>query len=88
MSQKLSGFPKAGGNRLISEIDLRTWENLFIQSLKILKKTELFKDVADNMANNDLHELRIENCWQVKDMRSLKTLLIPILQPQQQIGKK
>lgn len=38
-------FPKAGSNRSISEIDLRQWENLYIQSLKILKKNEMFKDI-------------------------------------------
>ena len=42
---------------------MRTWETLYVQSLKILKKTELFKDVADNMSNVDLHELKIDFLW-------------------------
>ena len=42
-------FPRPGGNRNISDIDLRNWENLYMTSLKILKKSELYKDVADNM---------------------------------------
>lgn len=70
-----SNFPKAGSNRTISELDLRTWENLYIQSLKTLKKNELFKDIADNMANMEMHELRIDYFWSVKDMQSLKKML-------------
>ena len=52
IAQKLESreFPRPGGNRNISEIDLRTWESLYMTSLKILKKTELFKDVTDNMS--------------------------------------
>ena len=51
ISKKLRSktFPRPGGNRNISDIDLRNWENLYMTSLKILKKSELFKDVADNM---------------------------------------
>lgn len=32
VAEKLNSFsfPKAGSNRLISELDLRTWENLYI----------------------------------------------------------
>ena len=71
----VQSFPKPGGNRLISEIDLRTWETLYVQSLKILKKTELFKDVADNMSSVDLHVLKIDFLWQVKDMCQLRILL-------------
>ena len=29
-------FPKAGGNRKISDIDLRSWETLYMKSLRIL----------------------------------------------------
>lgn len=77
VAEKLNSFsfPKAGSNRLISELDLRTWENLYIQSLKVLKKNELFRDIAENMSNLDMHELRIDYCWSVKDMSNLKKLL-------------
>ncbi len=77
VAQKLNqqNFPKAGSNRVISELDLRTWESLYIQSLKILKKNELFRDIAENMSNLDMHELRIDYCWQIKDMSNLKKLL-------------
>ena len=30
-------FPKAGGNRKISDIDLRSWETLYMKSLRILR---------------------------------------------------
>jgi hypothetical protein len=35
--------------------------------LKVLKKNELFKDLVDSMAGQEMHELRIEYLWQVKD---------------------
>ena len=62
IAQKLQNrkFPRPGGNRNISDIDLRSWENLYMTSLKILKKSELFKDVADNM---NRFELIIEHYW-------------------------
>ena len=39
-----------------------------MNSLKILKKSELFKDVADNM---NRFELIIEHYWQKKESRRL-----------------
>ena len=72
-------FPKVGSNRSISELDLRTWETLYIQSLKILKKNELFRDIAENMSDLQTHELRIDYFWSVKDMRNLKVLLDQLL---------
>ena len=33
-------FPKEGPNNKVSELDLRVWETLFIESLKILNKWE------------------------------------------------
>jgi len=48
------------------------WESLYINSLKVLKKHELYKDIGDNMSNT---ELRIDYCWQVKDFRALKDYL-------------
>lgn len=62
IQQKLRSreFPRPGGNRNISDIDLRNWENLYMTSLKILKQNELFKDVSDNM---NRFELSIEHYW-------------------------
>lgn len=74
-------FPKQGSNRAINQLDLRTWESLYIQSLKVLKKNELFRDIAENMSGLDMHEMRIDYCWSVKDMASLKSLLEKIIGP-------
>ena len=52
-------------------------------SLKILKKNELYKDVADNM---NRFELIIDHYWQKKDCRKLVENLGRVLlqnQPQQ-----
>ena len=70
-------FPRPGGNRNISDIDLRNWENLYMTSLKILKKSELYKDVADNMQRQ---ELIIENQWQKKESKRLVETLCRVLQ--------
>lgn len=74
VSEKLNPkrFPKFGSNRNVSEIDLRNWENLYMQSLKVLKKTDLFKNVADNISSQ---ELRVEYYWIVKDFENLRTTL-------------
>lgn len=45
-------------------------------SLKILKKTELFKDVADNMSR---FEQLIEILWQKKDCKKLQNYLERVL---------
>ena len=64
-------FPKPGGNRRISDIDLRAWENLYMKSLKILKMDNLYKDVAENMQR---FELLIEYQWDKKDKKLVHTL--------------
>ena len=48
-------------------------------SLKILKKSDLFKDVADNM---NRFELSIEHFWQKKDCRRLVDYLSRVLHQQ------
>ena len=58
-------FPKAGSNRKISELDLRTFESLYINSLKILKKQELFRDIADQLNYN---ELKMDHYWLIKNV--------------------
>lgn len=50
-------------------------------SLKILKKTELYKDVADNM---NRFELIIEHYWQKKECRRLVDHLGRVLVQNQQ----
>ena len=73
-------FPKSGSNRKVSELDLRTWESLYIKSLKVLKKNELFKDIAENIvATYEYHELKIDYFWSVKNMEMLKKSLEHIL---------
>jgi hypothetical protein len=44
-----------------------------------LKKNELFRDIAENMSDLQMHELRIEYFWSVKDMKNLKALLEQLL---------
>jgi len=84
IAQKLRSrqFPRPGGNRNISDIDLRSWENLHMTSLKILKKMDLYKDVADNM---NRCEQWIEHYWQKKECKRLQQQLHQVLsvQPQQ-----
>ena len=63
-------FPKAGSNRSFTEIDLRTWETLYLKSLKILKVKDLFKDIADNITNEP-HELKVDYYWTFKEMNLL-----------------
>lgn len=70
-------FPRPGGNRNISDIDLRSWENLYMTSLKILKKSDLYKDVADNMQRQELY---IENYWQKKESKRLVEILSKVIQ--------
>ena len=58
--EKSRTFPKAGSNRKISDIDLKIWEGLFVKSLKILKRFDLYKDIRKNMYNR---EMKIEYLW-------------------------
>jgi len=63
-------YPKSGSNKTLSEIDLRTWENFYMKSLRILKIKDLFKDIADNITSEP-HELKVEYSWAFKDMIQL-----------------
>jgi len=75
-----SNYPKAGSNREVSELDLRTWESLFIKSVKVLKKNELFRDIAENIVGPfPYHELKIDYFWSVKNMDMLKKSLHYVL---------
>lgn len=66
-----SNYPKSGSNRNLSEIDLRSWENLYIKSLRILKVKELYKDIAENITSEP-HEIKVDYSWAFKDMNQLK----------------
>ena len=69
-------FPKAGSNRKISDIDLRMWENLYVKSLRILKRFDLYKDILENMYNR---EMKIEYLWSIKNLPVLEDQLREIL---------
>jgi hypothetical protein len=69
-------FPKAGSNRKISDIDLRMWEGLYVKSLKILKRFDLYKDILENMYNR---EMKIDYLWSVKDLPALEEQLSHVL---------
>lgn len=36
----MANFPKPGPNNKVSDIDLRVWEKLFVESVKVLSKWE------------------------------------------------
>ena len=64
----------------MSELDLRAWETLFIESLKILNQWEPFRDIAHLHGSSDhggpepllgAHEMWIEFFWQKKDWKNL-----------------
>ena len=74
--EQSSRFPKAGSNRKISDIDLRMWEGMFVKSLRILKRFDLYKDILENMYNR---EMKIEYLWCVKDLNPLKEQLDHVL---------
>ena len=74
-----SRFPKAGSNRKISDIDLRMWEGLYVKSLRILKRFDLYKDILENMYNRDM---KIEYLWCVKDLPALEEQLNHVLAAQ------
>lgn len=68
-------FPKEGPNNKVNELDLRVWETLFIQSLKIFNKWEQFRDIALLHGSYDqglgdqyprTHKMWIEFFWQKK----------------------
>lgn len=76
-------FPREGPNNKVSELDLRSWETLFIESLKVLNRWDPFRDIAHLHGNSDQggagtadarpgpHEMWIEFFWQKKDWTNL-----------------
>jgi hypothetical protein len=56
-----------------------------MQSLKVLKRNEQFKDMAENFVNReDVHDFKIDYYWSVKDMQNLEKLLEKVLGNRQQ----
>ena len=74
-------YPREGPNTKVSELDLRAWETLFIESLKVLNQWDPFRDIAHLHGNYDHagsgeqppgpHEMWIEFFWQKKDWKNL-----------------
>jgi hypothetical protein len=74
-------FPREGPNTKVSELDLRAWETLFIESLKVLNLWDPFRDIAHLHGNYEQagsgdslpgpHEMWIEFFWQKKDWKNL-----------------
>mmetsp|Transcript_19133 Transcript_19133/g.18269 ORF Transcript_19133/g.18269 Transcript_19133/m.18269 type:complete len:82 (-) Transcript_19133:23-268(-) len=62
-------FPREGPNNSVTELDLRIWETLFIESLKILNSWDQYRDVAHTWNNQ---EMMIEYYWHKKDWNSLE----------------
>ena len=45
------------------------WENLYVKSLRILKRFDLYKDILENMYNR---EMKIEYLWSIKNLPVLE----------------
>jgi hypothetical protein len=55
------------------------WEGLYVKSLRILKRFDLYKDILENMYNR---EMKIEYLWCVKDVQALEEQLKHVLAAQ------
>lgn len=62
-------YPRRGPNNNVREIDLRVWDNLFIESLKVLNRWDQYHDIAKalqvNVAIPNI-EMMIEYAWNTK----------------------
>ena len=52
------------------------WETLYVKSLRILKRFDLYKDTLENMYNR---EMKIEYLWSIKNLPALEEQLSSIL---------
>lgn len=52
------------------------WEGLFVKSLLIIKRLDLYKDILENMYNR---EMKIEYLWSTKDLPALEEQLSQVL---------
>lgn len=67
-------YPRKGPNNKVKEIDLRIWENLYIESLKVLGKWDQFHDIARALqVNAEIPnvEMIIEYYWNAKNWSAL-----------------
>jgi hypothetical protein len=55
----------------VKELDLRIWETLFIESLKILNNWDQYRDIAHTLSNQ---EMMIEYYWYKKEWNSLASV--------------
>ena len=66
----------------MSEVDLRMWETLYVESLRVLNKHERLNDVAQSLNN---YELKIECMWHNPtdnfESEELRILLVNMLYP-------
>ena len=68
-------YPRKGPNNKVKEVDLRIWETLFSESLKVLNKWDQYHDIARALSYNiDINnaEMLIEYNWNMKRWDDLK----------------
>jgi hypothetical protein len=59
-------YPRRGPNNLVKEVDLRVWETIFTESLKVLNKWDQYHDISRALSFNiDIPnvEMMIEYAW-------------------------
>ena len=68
-------YPRKGSNNKVKETDLRIWDTLFIESLKVLNKWDQFHDIARAVTpNSEIPnlEMMIEYSWNTKQWNYLR----------------
>ena len=77
---KSNKFPKrSNGNEKVSELDLRMWETLYVESLRVLNKYDRLNDVASSLNSQ---EIKLECMWQNSpdyNDEELRVLLVNML---------
>lgn len=72
---KTYSYPRKGSNNNVNEIDLRVWDTLFCQSLKVLMKWDQYYDITKALQLNvDIPniEMIIEYAWNHRNWTLLK----------------
>ncbi len=67
-------YPRQGPNNKVKEMDLRIWETLYIDSLKVLGKWDQYNDIARALQMNvsiPNNEMMIDNLWAAKNWSEL-----------------
>jgi hypothetical protein len=68
-------YPRNGPNNRVKEVDLRVWETIYTDSLKVLNKWDQYFDIARALAFNvDIPnvDMMIEYAWNQKDWNILQ----------------